>query len=63
MSTATPPKPLTDPVLTTARMQADAQHPKGFIRTTKKDSKGNDIKSVGYVTGSNLQLGLAIEVQ
>ena len=57
------PQPLTAPVLTHARMNWSEEYPNGFIHLDKKQSNGQDLKTVGYVRGNPLAIGCTVNIQ
>jgi hypothetical protein len=59
-------QPLTAPVLTHARMDCNNQYPDGFIHLNKKAPNGDDLKSIGYVRGTDstsLAIGWTVNIQ
>ena len=63
MSPDNEPQPLTAPVLTHARMNWSEEYPNGFIHLDKKESNGQDLKTVGYVRGNPLAIGCTVNIQ
>jgi hypothetical protein len=50
------------PTLNHSRLEWNNNNPHGFIHLRKRDGEGRDLKTEGYVRGTNLKIGLKVKV-